>query len=211
MMRPKEPLPTISGEPGPNGRDSEGPSRREFMQDLVAASVATTLASSLLSETAWTAAASTATTAGRILSEPRVDLLTSVLDCLVPEGLGMPGAGRIGVASYVDAVMAASPTIRDNVMEVMAALPDPVTFRRLTEVEAVAALRRVSDSHTEAFDTLLQVTYTGNYVHPQVVAALGLHPDDLDYPLDRLTPAMLDRAARSHDLRRPEPLAPEVG
>ena len=48
----------------------------------------------------------------------------------------------------------------------------------------------------EAFDILVQATYTGYYSHPQVTAALGVDAAALEHQFDRFDDTLLDELDR---------------
>ena len=49
------------------------------------------------------------TAAKRVLTDAQRELLTRVLDRIVPAGDGLPGAGELGVAEFVESAGCSSP------------------------------------------------------------------------------------------------------
>jgi hypothetical protein len=109
----------------------------------------------------------------------RRDLITLVLDTLVPASDGFPGAGTVAV-DHVLAMAAASADLDRLLVEglraVEAASPAGGTagFASLASDGREQVLRRVERSHAAFFEALVRHTYDGYYSHPTVIARLGL-------------------------------------
>ena len=104
------------------------------------------------------------------------ELLVLVLDVLVPEGDGFPGAGAVAI-DHVLAVAARSADNESLVVRGLRAIEQAAggaVFASLDVDAREAALRRVEQSHAEFVDALVTRTYEGYYSHPSVIARLGL-------------------------------------
>jgi hypothetical protein len=108
----------------------------------------------------------------------RRDLLAVVLDTLVPEGDGFPGAGAAAI-DHVLATAAASAEIDALLAAGLAKVEQTagsVAFASLDADHRERVLRRVEQSDPAFFEALLRHTYDGYYSSPTVVARLGLEP-----------------------------------
>jgi hypothetical protein len=114
----------------------------------------------------------------------RRDLLTLVLDTLVPAGDGFPAAGAVAL-DHVLAMAAASPDLDRLLAEGLRAVETAglaggaAGFAGLGSDGREHVLRRVELSHAEFFEALVRQTYDGYYTHPTVLARLGLDPGPL--------------------------------
>jgi hypothetical protein len=123
-----------------------------------------------------------ADTAGPELSEDERRALDLVLDEILPASHDgrLPGAGQLGVARYVDAVLRPTPPLHRMIADGLAAL-DAIARRRggqpftaLPHAARVAALDELAASE-HAFPPLLILhAYAGYYQQPQVLEVLGL-------------------------------------
>lgn len=112
------------------------------------------------------------------------DLLTAVLDTLVPAGGDFPGAGAVAL-DHVLAMAAASADLESllarglELVEETARAAGAPGFTRLGADERETVLERVERSDAGFFETLVRQTYDGYYGHPTIVARLGLDPGPL--------------------------------
>ena len=102
-------------------------------------------------------------------------------------GLGsLPGAGDLGMAEFIDRALGVAPHLRRHIVGVLAGLPDEAAFAQLSDTEAERLLRRVEEAQPEAFDILVQATYTGYYSYTQVLTVLGgVDAAALEHQFDR--------------------------
>jgi hypothetical protein len=112
------------------------------------------------------------------------DLLTVVLDALVPADAGFPGAGAVAV-DHVLSMAAASTEVDGLLSEGLQAVEQASRAVGATDLASLsvddreAVLRRVERSHAAFFEALVGHAYDGYYSHPTVVARLGLDPSPL--------------------------------
>ena len=165
-------------------------SRREFIQDVVAASAATGVVVGAFATDAQAAAsrgdvptgigAGAATGDMAVLTAAQGVALTAALNQLIPAGAGMPAAGDVQVARYIDGVMADAPHLRQPILGLLTQLPDAEQITQLPVAELEARLASLQQAQPEQFAVLLQATYTGYYSHPTVLAKLGWLPPGQD-------------------------------
>jgi hypothetical protein len=147
-------------------------SRRKFMQSAIAASVATS-AAGVLSETSTAVAHAGHESAFSVLSVEQSNVLTAVLNRLVPAEGKMPGAGDVGIAHFIDGVLGDAPHLRQPIFDVLGEVhvSQPGSDTELDDV-----LGRIQRDQEESFLVLLDATYTGYYNNPQVLQAVGWVP-----------------------------------
>ena len=168
-----------------------GVPRRKFIQGALVASAATSVAG-------WPTSATATPTAPpvQVLTAGQRGLLTTVLNRLVPAEGSLPGAGELGMAEFIDRALGVAPHLRRHIVGVLAGLPNAAAFLDLSTTEAETLLRRVEQAQPEAFDILVQATYTGYYSHPRVMAALGVDAAALEHQFDRFDDTLLDELDR---------------
>lgn len=142
------------------------------------------------------------TDAIRVLDTKQRALLVAVLNRVVPAEGEKPGAGEIGVATAIDHVLAASPTLRrlflDGLVEIAveSARQADRTFAENDADDQDAVLRAVERAHPLFFSALVEHTYRSYYTHPRVQRAIGHNPrapQPLGYDLPLFDPSMLER------------------
>ena len=116
-----------------------------------------------------------------ILSDAQRAFLSAVLNRIVPSAGDMPGAGDLGVASFVESVAAGSTGKRRLLMEglvriELAASERGGSFAALAEADQTDALRAVQASSPEFFQELVTQTYRGYYTNETVCGVLGYRP-----------------------------------
>ena len=140
-------------------------------------------------------------------SEEQRRLLVAVLDRIVPPNEALPGAGGLGVDAAIDATLAQAPRLRrlflDGLAEiaVTAARDTSGDFPALDAEAQEHVLRTVEAAEPAFFAALVEHTYRGYYVRPEVHAAIGYAtrpPQPLGQELapwrEELLRAQLDRA-----------------
>lgn len=167
MAKPPETNPT-SEQVTPSDRDLESPmSRRQFIQGVVALSGTAAIvglppASVRVTETPLIAG----------LTREHSCVLALVLNHIIPPSGVMPGAGDLGIASFISDALKAAPHLRAHIVGLLAALPDEKSFKQLSHAEADSTLERLERIQGDSFDILVQAAYTGYYSHERVQAAL---------------------------------------
>jgi hypothetical protein len=138
--------------------------------------------------------------------------LSHVLNCLIPATDDFPGAGDLGVASYVDTVVGRSAELKRLFAEglthiaMVSQAQQGQEFIDLADDQKDAVLRQVETLHPVFFEALVQHTYSGYYSHPTVIRLLGLEtrpPQPRGYHLAPLDPTLLDRVKQRSLLYRP--------
>lgn len=129
----------------------------------------------------------------------RRDLLTAVLDTLVPAGDGFPAAGAVAL-DHVLGVADASADLESLLVRGLQAVGEHAQgvggFAALDPDAREHVLRRVEGEHTEFFDALVRHTYDGYYTHPTIIARLGLDPGPVQPRGHRPEPVEMPGLAR---------------
>jgi hypothetical protein len=138
-------------------------------------------------------------------------LLRHVLNRLVPASDDFPGAGDLGVATYVDTVVGRSAELKRLFSQglthiaMISQAQQAQEFSDLAEDQKDAVLRQVETLHPAFFETLVQHTYSGYYSHPAVIRLLGLEarpPQPRGYHLEPLDLTLLDNMKQRSPLYR---------
>jgi hypothetical protein len=114
-----------------------------------------------------------------VLSEEQRRLLVAVLDRIVPPNGALAGAGGLGVDAAIDRTLAETPRLRrlflDGLAEIVV-VAERKTGRDFLALDIEAQeriLRAVEEAEPAFFAALVEHTYRGYYVRPEVHAAIG--------------------------------------
>jgi hypothetical protein len=143
---------------------------------------------------------------------PQRELLRATLNRIIPADGVFPGAGDLGVVSYVDTVVARSAELRRlfarglTQIDITSQELYAQGFMDLSEHQKDAVLRRVEANNSEFFGTLVTHTYSAYYSNPLIVSILGPDlrpPQPRGHELEPLDLSLLDRVRRRRPLYRP--------
>ena len=157
------------------------------------------------------------TAAKNVLTDAQRELLIRVLDRVVPAGGGLPGAGELGVAEFVESAAGSAP--RQNrhsresgnlsptrllvdglkLIEVTAGRRGSEAFGQLDDDARDEVLREVESASPAFFDELVRLTYVGYYSQPRVAAALGLEarpPQPLGFDMQQGDLSLVDNVRK---------------
>jgi hypothetical protein len=139
------------------------------------------------------------------------ELLVSVLNRIVPAAGAFPGAGDLGVASYLDRVVGQSAALRrlfaQGLVQItlMSQTQYAQPFTMLLEEQRDTVLRQVETTAPEFFEVLVTHTYSGYYSHPTIVRLLGMEgrpPQPRGYHLEPLDLSLLDNNKQRQPIYR---------
>jgi Gluconate 2-dehydrogenase subunit 3 len=139
------------------------------------------------------------------------ELLVSVLNRIVPAAGAFPGAGDLGVASYLDRVVGQSAVLRrlfaQGLVQItlMSQTQYAQPFTMLLEEQRDTVLRQVETTAPEFFEVLVTHTYSGYYSHPTIVRLLGMEgrpPQPRGYHLEPLDLSLLDNNKQRQPIYR---------
>ena len=126
-------------------------------------------------------------------SDAQFELVTEVLNRIIPANEKLPGAGEIAV-EFLDGVVGGSPRPKRifshglSHIEVGAYRLFSQDFPSLSGEQMDAVLRQVEADEAEFFDLLVRQTYNGYYTDPRIVELLGLEarpPQPLGHRVDQ--------------------------
>jgi hypothetical protein len=129
------------------------------------------------------------------------DLMTLVLDTLVPVGEEFPESGALAL-DHVLAMAGASAELESLLWRALEAIEEGTQagaargFAGLSATEREEVLRRVERSHPESFEALVRHAYDGFYSHPATITRLGLEPGPVQPHGYRIEPAAPPDLAR---------------
>lgn len=180
----------------------EAISRRLFLQGVVAGSagsIAIAGWAGAMGPTAGMAAHVAALKTLKTLTAEQGRMLTAVLNRIIPPNSTLPGAGDLGLISFMDTLLDKAPHLREPVLGVLAALPDGAGTAAFSDDKLDELLHRFEHDQKASFNILLHATYTGYYSHPLILEALGAESDQqAELSLERFDRRDLD--AFSEDL-----------
>ena len=126
-------------------------------------------------------------------SDAQIELVTEVLNRIIPANEELPGAGEIAV-DYLDQVVGGSPRLKRifnrglSQIEVGAHRMYAQDFPSLSGEQIDLVLRQVEVDEGEFFDLLVRQTYNGYYTDPKIIELLGLEarpPQPLGHRVDQ--------------------------
>ena len=132
-------------------------------------------------------------TSRSFFSDAQIELVTEVLNRIIPANEELPGAGDIAV-NFLDEVVGGSPRLKRilhhglSQIEVCAYRMYTKDFPSLSCEQMHAVLRQVEVDEGEFFDLLVRQTYNGYYTDPRIVELLGLEarpPQPLGHRVDQ--------------------------
>jgi hypothetical protein len=112
-------------------------------------------------------------------STSQIDLVTAVLDRIIPANETMPGAGQIAL-DFLDGVIGRSPTLKRSfsaglsAIEVYAQVTYQHDFVSLRDEEKDGVLRNIETAQPAFFEALRRQTYNGYYTNSRIIELLGL-------------------------------------
>lgn len=112
--------------------------------------------------------------AGRVFDPELASLVAAVLDRLVPARDDLPGAGGLGVGSFLERALAGDPGLRRRFLDGLRAVEvaTAAPFPSLSGDRQDTVLRRVEAEQPAFFAALVNHTYRGYYTNKQVLQRL---------------------------------------
>ena len=134
-----------------------------------------------------------------VLTPRQAPTLKAVLNSLVPAVGDLPGAGDLGLVSYVDRAMADAPHLRRHILGILDQLEidsqrtRQQDFADLPDAAKTDMLRRCEGNQPESFNSMVEAAYVGYYSHPKILDALGaIAPDESESHLKPFDPQLLE-------------------
>jgi Gluconate 2-dehydrogenase subunit 3 len=140
------------------------------------------------------------------------ELLHAILNRIIPASESFPGAGDLGVASYVDTVVGQAVELRHlfvhglTQIDIISQERYTQAFVTLSDHQKDAVLRHIEAGNPEFFAALVTRTYSGYYINPAILRLLGSNvqpPQPRGYELEPLDLNLLDRVKQRRPLYRP--------
>ncbi len=139
-------------------------------------------------------------TSRSFFSDAQIELVTEVLNRIIPANEKLPGAGEIAV-DYLDGVVGGLPGLKRifshglSQVEVGAYRLFSQGLPSLTAEQMDVVLRQVEVDEGEFFDLLVRQTYNGYYTDPRIVELLGFEarpPQPLGHMVDQGNIALIE-------------------
>lgn len=134
-----------------------------------------------------------------VLTPRQAPTLRAVLNSLVPPVEDLPGAGDLGLVSYVDRAMADAPHLRRHILGILDQLEIDCQrtrqqdFADLPDAARADMLRQCEQGNSEGFNTMVEAAYVGYYSHPRILDALGaMAPSEAESHLRPFDPQLLE-------------------
>jgi hypothetical protein len=124
------------------------------------------------------------------------DLLSAVLDTLVPPSAEFPESGALALEHVLAVARADAGALLSEALRAVEEAGEAREFASRDVAEREDLLRRVERSHPEAFDALVRHTYDGVYSHPATIRRLGLEPGPVQPRGHRIESATLPDLGR---------------
>ncbi len=137
--------------------------------------------------------------AKQVFSPAQRSLLTGVINRLIPPKDKMPGAGKLGIAAFVEGAAATTASLTRLFNEglaqiaVAAGQDSSAGFESLSDTAKDDLLRSIEAANPAFFEQLVLQTYNGYYTNPEVFELIGYeipkpappgaHPELLDVSL----------------------------
>jgi hypothetical protein len=143
---------------------------------------------------------------GGVLTTAQLTLLGAILDRLVPAEGDLPGAGALGGAGEIDAVIAARPALRSAILEALRAIEAEGPFLDLGPEQQDGALRAAEGAAPVPLRALVRQAYSAYYSHPAVLRAVGYGqpsgPQPAGFPQTPFDESRLDAVRKRGQLWR---------
>lgn len=115
----------------------------------------------------------------QVFSEAQRMLLTHVTNRIIPAKDKLPGAGDLGIVSYIEEVAADKPALtrlfNDGLAQISVAAGSQSAgkFEALADTAKDDLLRTIEAANPGFFDQLVLQTYNGYYSNPEVFEIIG--------------------------------------
>ena len=142
----------------------------------------------------------------QIFSESQRELLSAVLDRIIPSHGDRPGAGDLGVAGFVERAAAGAPGPTRlfneglNAIEVAASKGNSGGFLAMPDQVKDDILREIESTNPVFFDQLVQQTYDGYYTDTRIFDVIGYNAPKA--PVVGARPKLLDESLLEEQRQR---------
>ena len=118
------------------------------------------------------------TTSQRLFTQAQRDLLTGVLNRIIPAEGSLPGAGDLGVVEFVETWVSKDNQLRRRFNQGLAQIEITAAaqgrgFLELSGPAQDVVLKQVESEQPQFFDALVLHTYNGYYTNPRVFQLIG--------------------------------------
>ena len=135
------------------------------------------------------------TTSKQLLTEAQRELLTAMLNCIIPAQGDHPAAGDFQIADFVERAISPDPELRGKLTtgltqtETAAAKLANAKFTQISPAKQETVLKEIQAENPAFFDLVLRQCYNGYYTNPQIQDLIGYQratPESYQYePMDQ--------------------------
>ena len=147
------------------------------------------------------------TSGNRVFSEDQREVLTAVLNRIIPAQDNRAGAGDLGVAAFVEKAAGRTPGQTRlfneglNELQVTGARSQPDGFLAMPDQAKDDILRGIEAAKPEFFDQLVKQAYNGYYTDSRTFESIGYRQPGV--PVEGAQPPLLDEALLEQQKQRP--------
>ena len=119
------------------------------------------------------------TTSKQLLTEAQRELLTAMLNCIIPAAGDHPGAGDLQIADFMERAISPDPELRSKFTtglaqtEIAAANLANAKFTQIGHAKQETVLKEIQAENPAFFDLVLRQCYNGYYTNPQIQDLIG--------------------------------------
>ena len=140
----------------------------------------------------------------QIFSPAQRSLLTEILNRIIPLKGDLPGAGDLGIASYIEITAGSTPELtrifNEGLAQISVAAGSSQEFETLSNTAKDDLLRSIEAANSVFFDQLVLQTYNGYYTNPEVFSLIGFEMPKLAPPGSQ--PELLDESLLDQQRKR---------
>ena len=117
-----------------------------------------------------------------------------ILNCLIPPGNELPGAGEIRIVEYLNDILNHSTELKRTFayifkkIQIESKIINPEDFKNIPNSKKENILKKIEKRFPECFYTLILHAYNGYYINSTVTNLLGIYarpPQPLGYDIEQ--------------------------
>ena len=119
------------------------------------------------------------TASKQLLTEAQRDLLTAILNCIIPAEGEYPSAGDLQISDFVEEAISPNPKLRSIFTaglaqtEIAAAKQTNAKFTQIDRAKQETVLKEIQAQNPAFFDLVLRQCYNGYYTNPRIQDLMG--------------------------------------
>ena len=119
------------------------------------------------------------TASGQLFTPGQRDLMTAILNCIIPAAGDHPSAGDLEIADFVERAISPNPGLRNIFIaglaqtEIAAAKQTNAKFTQIDHTKQETVLKEIQADNPTFFDLVLRQCYNGYYTNPEIQDLVG--------------------------------------